>query len=194
MKSRRDFVSNSSSCSFVIAGEKDAVADGLRFFAQVMSEAEFDADMDQLSVSVVTRYKWCKNVLRSLGREDEYDPEMPSRVWDPLNRPQVSPDDAYDIACSMDDLVRIGLDESTLLKIDEVRFSCQDSDRVGVLYLTLLYRFFERNECCPDASDTEQFFLDDDNALQTMRLLSATCRGDAGKRGKKRKFRKDRAR
>lgn len=70
--------------------------------------------------------------------------------------------------------------------IESAEFRCEDSSRIGVMYLGLLYRFFERNECCPDPGETEQDFLN--SCFSDMaRKLAAACVGKPGKKTKRKK-------
>ena len=75
------------------------------------------------------------------------------------NRPEKKEDDELRKNVYFQTALDIGKDDEVLGKIESVEFRCEDSSRIGVMYLGLLYRFFERNECCPDPEDTEHDFL-----------------------------------
>jgi len=179
MRIRSDFVSNSSSCSFVLSSETGTVKDAMRFFAKTFGECCLPYDIgDRVTVGVTSKNKWFKELYERLtfencGWKDYYED------WSTGKIQKKDPEEVgYDsISVPMDRLFDLDGDEWALSRIDGVRFQCEDSDPVGLLYLRLLYAFFERNRFCPDATSSEHSFVGAGSDDEFMTKLVTTCGG-----------------
>lgn len=178
MKTRSDFVSNSSSCSFVISSDVGDLAAAVKFFAEAFKDCDMPYQVDdRIEISAKTKNKWLNQMRRRLKGEDfkpEYDDwrikyagEDPEAVgWD-------------SVYLSLDQLRSLASDEWALPKVESIRFACGNHDYFGELFLRLMYFFFDRNRFSPDASETEHDFLHlGDSDDFTTRLASA-CRPEA---------------
>ena len=196
MKIREDFVSNSSSCSFVVGRTAGGRVEGLRLLAQVLG------DDCELSYEVSSEFNVTLTVLRKNAKAvEEFVKERESHGdsrwegdWDDdsyyalfsKSRPAKKDDDELRKNVYFQTALDIGGNEEILGKVESVEFRCEDSSQVGMMYLALLYRFFERNECCPDPEDTEHDFLNSCFS-ETARRLATVC---VGKQEKKKKTRR----
>ena len=189
MKTRNDFVSNSSSCSFILSAAA-GLADAVKFFAETFGGDPIPFKMsNEESLECYVKNKWRAEVKSKLRRDEDY-----SERQDPYYvsfRPKPDPEEvSWDsIPMDFDDFIALASDRQTLGKIDRVQFRCEDTNFTGIFFLRLLYAFFERNELCPDCSDTEQAFIrtgsDDEKFIMK---LASVCGGGKTKtvsKGKK---------
>jgi len=179
MKVRTDFVSNSSSCSFVLSSRTGTVKDAVGFFAKTFCGCCLPYDIgDRVTVGVTTKNKWFKELQEKLtsensGWKDYY------ADWSTGKITKKDPEEiSYDsISVPIDRLFELNGNDPALSKIDEIRFQCEDSDSIGLLYLRLLYSFFERNRFCPDAASSEHSFIGSGFDDDFMTKLVTTCGG-----------------
>lgn len=183
MKVRSDFVSNSSSCSFVISSSSGTVADGMKFYADTFADCDIPYDIeDKLTVSLHVKNKWYREVYeaakgeRCEGWSDYYSD------WQHGKSVMKDPEEVgWDgIVVGLDGLARVGAVPGVAEKVDSVRFQCEDGDSAAIMYLRLLYAFFERNMFCPDAGESEHGFVRNTPDDEFMSRLTATCREGCG--------------
>lgn len=195
MKIREDFVSNSSSCSFVVGRTAGGRVEGLRLLAQVLG------DDCELGYEVSSEFNVTLTVLRKNAKavgEFIKERELHDDCWEgdwedysyyapfSTNRLEKKDDDELRKNVYFQTALDIGRNEEILGKVEAVEFRCEDSSQVGMMYLALLYRFFERNECCPDPEDTEHDFLNSCFS-ETARRLATVCVGKPGNKKKTRR-------
>lgn len=155
MKIRNDYVSNSSSCSFII----EDVAKAAKLFSDAFSGIDIPYDYDStIDVSLAAKNKWYKEIEESLTGSSDY-----SNTWSDYRDGSIHVKDPEDIGWN-----RIRVSLSTLAKANEyldkyektneIRFECDDYDVLGVDVLKQLYHFFKRNGCKPNDEDTEMDF------------------------------------
>ena len=182
MKTRNDFISNSSSCSFILSSGA-RMADAVKFFAKI-----FDGDnipyklRDEVTVECFAKNKWLRQVKAKLDFEHD-DPERQETYED---RWYVNSDLRKDpehvswdsVSLDFDNFGKLAADDETLGKIDHILFSCDDGNFAGMFFLRLLYMFFERNGMCPDCSDTEHYFIGTDSDDEKfIKKLASECGG-----------------
>lgn len=178
MKTREDFVSNSSSCSFVLS--EGSAADGLKAFRACFGRDWIPYEVsEKIEVRCYVKNKWFREVETGLKGESSYEDSY--RPWGTGAMQKKDPEEiSWDsIGLSLDSLAGAAKDENAeiLNKIDRVEFECEDSTEVGKFYLSLLYLFFERAGCAPDASDSEHGFRGDGSTFAA-RLATAALKPD----------------
>ena len=135
MKTRTDFVSNSSSCSFVI---KKNASKAAKMFLEDFGK--FIADgMQTMGESMNIGYK-----LASKHKDEFFEWQSPCQFVSLFS--DIENDDENE---------KLDADD-----IDELSFECDDYDSSSVSYLTLMYRYFDKFGFSADASDSEHEFLD----------------------------------
>lgn len=137
-------MSNSSSCSFVL---NIRPGDAIKAFCGALSRLIESGDVfdfeNQIETTLDVKKKRAGDVLKAIGRDraDVYAP-----AGGQLN-------------VSLDELAALSRDEKALSCVESVEFSCEDTSAPDKFYLALMYRFFERKGCAPDACGTEHEFL-----------------------------------
>lgn len=169
MKTREDFVSNSSSSSFILNGGD--VKKGVELLKLVAQACEIPWEIEnEISLHAYVKNKDYQFVSKAVN--DEYRDETRSGYWyDWPNGEADSEKVAYDsinvpFSC-------FGLEKLTdeiVEKIDHIEFYLDDGHSMKQV-LKLLYLFFERNGLSPDAFDTEQNFLNLSDEEKFMRVL-----------------------
>lgn len=157
MKIRMDFVSNSSSCSFIVKDPADAAFAFSKAFADVSIPYDFD---EKISVSAHAKNKWFRQIEKDLTSESSFEDSYigysdgkrhfkdPDAVgWDSIN-------------LTLGHLANAANHMESYAKLTDLHFSCDDYDTGGVTNLKSLYDFFKRNGCDVDASDSEIEFTD----------------------------------
>jgi len=141
MKIRNDFVSNSSSCSFVI---RDNAAQAAKMFLEDFGSF-INGSWDPMGESM--------NIGFKLDSESE-------DMWRTWQSPEqfVS---TFSEACFDDEEEQA--EKHDVSSIDELAFECDDYDHSSMTYLTLMYRYFDKFGFKPDASETEHEFLGEDS-------------------------------
>lgn len=169
MKIRNDFVSNSSSCSFIIEDvEKTA-----KLFSDVFNTVEIPYEYsDKIEIYIEAKNRWFKEIEEKLTGSSNY-----SNTWSDYRDGSVHLKDPEDIGW---DRIRINLETlsnaNTQLdmykKSKSITFECDDYDIGAMNALRQLYDFFKRNNCNPNASSSEKDFLIGSNSSFTQLLAS----------------------
>lgn len=144
MKIRTDYVSNSSSSSFVI--RKDA-AKAAKMFLEDFGDCIYGAFNplgETMNVGVLTTKS---------GPDDWFDWSSPEKFCgDYIHGPYDGCTDTHADPKNPDDITEIG-------------FECDDWDKAGMGYLAFLYKYFKKFGFEPDDSDSEKDFRDNDTFL-----------------------------
>lgn len=183
MKVRSDFVSNSSSSSFVLWNSSGDAKLFLEKFAEMFADAYMPWDLnDTLSVYVNTSHRWFNDVANALLDKDKAKKEIAdhdkylndyaggasnvdpdSIAYDNIHFPFSYLSEKYDVLLSVAD------------KIHSLYFEAQDEYSSNDLSeLRKIYSLCKDLDCCPDCSISERDFLsnDDDNIFyKKMRQL-----------------------
>lgn len=162
MKIRHDFVSNSSSASFVVQQESG----DLKLLCQKMAELFNQISIpygidDKIDISVSVKNKWYRDVFKVLKPNEECRYTDTVVDWYSKKTVKKDPEDiSWDsIKINVEELIQLATTD-IIEKIDHIYFSSVDeNDDVCNFYLAKFYRFFEAIDCNPDASSTERDFL-----------------------------------
>lgn len=157
MKLRFDFVSNSSSSSFVLRGEY--AAKGIRLLKRIVESCEVPWEVEnEIVLRVHALNKNMPALSRLLGGEDGGNYGRCDLSYD--YESSDSPDERswHSIEVSLSESGLSKLTDEALEKIDDVEFYLGDGYALPFV-LKLLYIFFQKNGCCPDALGTEQDFM-----------------------------------
>lgn len=149
MKTRADFVSNSSSCSFVIRDVKGALA----AIKTLGTDGFVPSELDDLTLRIYAKRSVLCDFIMSLDKPLEYDDF--SQHLDDI--------DSYDFSLSMLE----SIPDNLLQKIDYVYLRCDDYEHEKVLYLSVLYMFLKNEKVDVDAIDSERplMFQDCDDSF-----------------------------
>lgn len=176
MKTREDFVSNSSSCSFIIANDGGRVKDAVTVFHETFSNCEIPYEVeDALRMSCSVKNKWFREVEEELHGESQYEPYYGD--WRTGQMKKKDPEEVSwnTIELTASSFEKLAERQDLADKIDSISFSCEDSSMTGMVFLRLFYAFFERNGCMPDATGTEHSFLRDVSEDDFLYKLTTTC-------------------
>ena len=140
MKTRNDFVSNSSSCSFVI---RDNAAQAAKMFLE-----DFGGYLNS---------RW--NIMgdsMNIGFKLASEPEDAWLTWQSPSQ----------FVCSFSGgSTEDGIEGCDPSSIDELSFECDDYDSSSMSYLVLLHNYFSKFGFKPDASKSEKDFLDGEDSF-----------------------------
>lgn len=163
MKIRTDFVSNSSSCSFIIENINKMFSI-LKAFEDIEIPYSFE---DELSIRISVKYKnykKLKNIISSENDEYDYLNEIDEHLEECIKK---YPDDIYQcgIYTNLNQLINLCCKNNEEIKelIENIDFSSENYG-YGLINLKLLYNFFEKNNCNPNDKDSELPFNNDRNS------------------------------
>ena len=157
MKIRLDFVSNSSSSSFILRGEY--AAKGIRLLKRIVESCEVPWEVENEIVLRVHALNKNMPVLSKLLDGDNYgNYDRYSSIYECENSDSPNERSWRSIEVSLSESGLSKLTDEALEKIDDIEFYLGDGYTL-TLVLKLLYIFFQKNGCCPDALNTEQDFM-----------------------------------
>lgn len=157
MKTRLDFVSNSSSSSFILRGEY--AAKGIRLLKRIVESCEIPWEVEKEIVLHVHALNKNMPVLSRLLDDDNYgNYGRCSSSYDYKNSDSPNERSWHSIEVPLSESGLSKLTDEALEKIEDIEFYFGDGNTL-TLVLKLLYIFFQKNGCCPDALDTEQDFM-----------------------------------
>lgn len=139
MKTRTDFVSNSSSCSFVINDVKKTVA----CLKSINGDGYIPSELDELDLRIYAKRSVLKELLDALDREPSY--------YDNFTG-DLDIEDSYDFTLSQLE----NIPDELLQKISSIYITCDDYEQDKVMYLSVLYMFLKNEGVDVDCNDSEQ--------------------------------------
>lgn len=156
MKIRSDFVSNSSSSSFILRGEY--AAKGIRLLKRIVESCEVPWEVEnEISLHVHALNKNMPALSKLLDDGDNYGGRGSNCGCKDYNSPAER--SWHSIVVSLSEFGLSKLTDEALEKIDDIEFYLGDGGRALTLVLKLLYIFFQKNGCCPDALGSDQDFM-----------------------------------
>ena len=188
MKVRTDFVSNSSSCSFVLRKENGGVRRALEAFAKTFAAGEVPwAVSDKVNVGAHTRNRDFSKVFESVNGEPPPRDSYGYRGFAGEKQAEYQDEVSWEsVELQLDGLETFAADHSDVVDlVEDITFTTSDGDVSGMLYLRLLYLFFERNGCMPDATETEHAFVGDSFGSRFFNKLCTASWNPSGERPEK---------
>lgn len=158
MKTRTDFVSNSSSCSFVIKDVKNA----LTAIKSLGTDGFIPYELDDIDLHVYAKRSVIKELFDILERTPSH--------YDDFNH-NLDDEDSYGFNLSALE----SIPDSIMQKIDYIYLQCDDYEQTKVLYLSVLYMFLKNEGVDVDCSDSEHelMFQDGDTSFLGKMLKKA---------------------
>ena len=167
MKVRYDFVSNSSSSSFIVRGDCGDVKLLVQKFAEIFHDCAIPWDLnDKVEISIATKNKHYKKLFRALKPDDKCD--FSDYYEDYRTHSQVKKD-PEEVGWER---IRINFEELKTANdigglvdlIEDIRFESQDENSSeDNRMLARIFRFLNAIDCNPDASVSERNFLDEND-------------------------------
>lgn len=170
MKTRTDFVSNSSSCSFMLNQPFDACKQMHSECNDCLEHVAW-SDLEDLEVTIIADKQNLESFMKAIGNSTT---SMYQRFGDSCYEAAIDATSFFSMLCDIYDGSHPDV-AIAFSKLKSIQFTVDDYNRNGMRLLTLLYQYFESNcnaSVSTDCSENQFPSQDDDFVIRLQRLIS----------------------